>query len=141
MEDIIKNCIESRKTAIYCTYTGDNPQLIEKIENYFKKMEEFAKNCSDVSDFESKFATSPLAQEYTDLFTEIMSEGTKEESLGGSVAKDIGTDIADSMARRARRQARQEVYDQVRDVPGIGQALEVKQYADFFGRFRKKKDD
>ena len=39
-----------------------------------------------------------------------------------------------------RRQMRQEAESAARNTPIIGDIMEVKQYMDFFGRFRKKKD-
>ena len=40
-----------------------------------------------------------------------------------------------------RAQIHQKVYDQARDIPGVGEAMAIKQHADFFSRFIKKKDD
>ena len=137
MDDIKTACIDSRKTAILSSITEKDEELERRVDEYFKKLEEFAKDCKDVTDFESKFATSDLAKEYADLFTIAMNpEPEKEPSL----ASEVGHEVADSVYHGARRQARQEAYDKVRDIPGIGDALTVKQHFDFFSRFKKKKD-
>ena len=61
----------------------------------------------------------------------------------------MATGIAESTVRNAvgasipttRAAVHQEVYDKARDIPILDEVLEVKQYADFFGRFKKKKDE
>ena len=140
MEDIIKNCVESRKNAIMAAYKGDNQELLDEINSYFERLEEYAKGFESITDFESKFAISSLASEYTNLFTKVMTQGEepeKEESL----ASEVGKEVADDVYRYGRRKARQEAYDKVRDIPVVGEALTAKQHFDFFSRFRKKKDD
>ena len=90
--------------------------------------------------FESDFAQSPLAQEYTDLFVMAMNS-VDPQHQGPSEAEELRDEMVDDATRFARRRARQEAYDVARDIPGLGQAMTAKQHMDFFGRFRKKKDD
>lgn len=138
MNDIKTACIDSRKNAILSSITEKDEELERRVDEYFEKVEEFASTCSDIADFENKFATSDLAKEYASLFTMAMNTNQEEDI---NVAKEVGNEIADDIYRGARRQARQEAYDKVRDIPVIGDAMTVKQHFDFFSRFKKKKGD
>ena len=147
MNDIVKSCIESRKTALFSAYNIQDPGTISQINDYFAKLEEFGKDFNDAMEFETKFASSPLAQEYTDLFVLVMN--TEKDVNGNAPTPQepekeytVADEVADDMTRLARRKARQEAYDVARDVPGLGQAMTAKQHMDFFGGiFRRKKDD
>ena len=72
MESVVKQCIDGRKLAFSSAYelTDDYKK---KIDELFKKIEDFGKDCKDAMDFETKFATSTLNKEYTNLFTEVAS--------------------------------------------------------------------
>ena len=140
MDDIKTASIDSRKTALMQMVNPNDKGIISAIDAYFEKVEEFAKGCSDVADFESKFQSSPLASEYTELFTRVTTSSS-DDSEDSSLAKEIKDEMVDDVYRYGRRKARQEAYDQARDIPGVGKALEVKQYADLFGMFRRKKGD
>jgi hypothetical protein len=63
------------------------------------------------------------------------------ENIEGELAKDIANDMVDDVTHGARVRANQAAYDAARDIPVVGDALNVKQHFDFFSRFRKKKDD
>ena len=138
MNDILEASVNSRKNALIQACT--NPSLMDEINEYFERVEEFAKGCSDVADFEAKFNSSELAKEYTDLFVKATST-EDEPNIEGELAKDIANDMVDDITHGARVRANQEVYDKARDIPVVGDALNVKQHFDFFSRFRKKKDD
>ncbi len=138
MEDIIKNCVESRKNAILGIINSNDQTAMETINAYFKKLEDFASTCSSITDFEEKFQTSGFQEEYTNLFTKFMNTGNNEET---SLASDVKDEILDDVYHRGRREIRQEAYDKVRDIPVVGDALNVKQHIDFFSRFKHKKDD
>ena len=140
MNDIKTACVDSRRMALDSMLGNATEAQKQMVDNFFKRLEEFANTCSDVTDFETKFASSPLASEYTELFQSIMTNG-EEEPEEKSLGAEIRDEVVDDVTRAARRQARQEAYDKARDIPVVGEALEVKQYADFFGRFRRKKDD
>ena len=138
MNDILESSVNSRKNALIQACT--NPSLMDEINEYFERVEEFAKNCIDVADFEAKFNSTELAKEYTDLFVKATSTGDKE-NVEGEFAKDIATDIVDSATHGARVRANQAAYDKARDIPVVGDVLNVKQHFDFFSRFRRKKDN
>ena len=73
MNEVLKPSIESRKSALFSSYDIKDPGNLKAIEDYFKKVEEFAKDYNDVMEFETAFASSPLQQEYSDLFVQIMN--------------------------------------------------------------------
>ena len=92
--------------------------------------------------FETAFASSPLCQEYSDLFVQIMN--TENTIDGKAPVVDVQEEytpqdeLRDDMERAVRRRARQDAYDKARDVPVLGEVMTAKQHIDFFGRFRKK---
>ena len=145
MNDILKPSIESRKQALFSQYDIQDPGNLKTIEDYFKKLEEFAKDYNDVMAFETAFAASPLCKEYSDLFVQIMN--TERTVDGKAPVVDVPEEytpqdeLRDDMERAVRRRARQDAYNAARDVPILGEAMTAKQHIDFFGRFRKKKDD
>ena len=139
MDEIKTNCIETRKNAIYSTYNVGEWKIKDKIENYFKKLEEFAKECKDISDFETKFATSPLAKEYTDLFISLSSDKSAVMKEVSSDAAYVGREIVDGLTHKARINARQEAHDKVMNIPILGDVIQAKQTLDLFSRFKPKK--
>lgn len=153
MNDLVKNSIESRKQAVLNRYKIEDKELLNKIDELFSKISQFGENCIDSMDFETKFASSTLNKEYIELFTQIATSCTpiiheveerddiksdKEyilEDVKGEVKYQI-----ESATQPLRREAYQETYDKVRDIPIVGDVLNVKQHIDFFSKFKKKKD-
>lgn len=153
MNDLVKASIESRKNAVFNAYNITEKNIIEKIDNLFKRINEFGENCTDSMDFESKFASSELNQEYIQLFTEIATscpqiirqseENTNVKSDEEAILEDISSELkyqAKEAVQPIRSKIYQETYDEVRDIPIVGDILNVKQHVDFFSRFRKKKE-
>ena len=153
MNDMVKTSISARKDSLFTAYDIKDEELLKKIEDLFKRIEKFGESCKDAADFETKFATDPLNQEYINLFTEVATKCTAK-NIAHAEAQDVKSDAeyilddvaselkyqAESATSAVRHQAYQEAYDKVRDIPGIGQAMEIKQHIDFFGRFGKKKE-
>lgn len=147
MDETIKMSIESRKNAIINTYELSASEK-EEVNNLFSKIEQLGMESKDSGEFETKLAASPLNQEYIDLFTKIATSNASKEAKENMVATSAAS-AAESIVRNAvgaeipttRAAVHQKAYDAARDVPILGEALEVKQYADFFGRFKKKKDE
>ena len=129
MNDVVKQCIDGRKNAFSTAYELTDVYQ-KKVDELFKRIEEFGKDCTDAMDFESKFAASPLNKEYTDLFTEVASnckyilpppvdnpnvksdaEYYKEEAI--SDAKYLAKDLT----MPARRKVREEFDKKMRDTP------------------------
>ena len=147
MDEIVKASIDSRKNAIITAYELNDKQKKE-VDDLFTEIEKLGNETKDAGDFETKFAASPLNQQYLDLFTKIATDSAKNASTKGMIT-GTATSAAESMVRSAvgatipttRAAVHQKAYDAARDIPGVGEVLEVKQYADFFGRFKKKKDE
>ena len=151
MNELVKNSIEGRKSAVYNAYDITDQEMKDKIENLFNRISEFGENCLDSLDFENKFASSELNQEYIQLFTEIASAYKpiirQNEERNVKSDKEYFLDEAASEIRYQtrnatepiRRKARQKTYDTVKNMPVIGEVLEAKQYMDLFNKFKKNK--
>lgn len=152
MNDLVRNCIESRRTAIFNAYDVKNEDNLNKIEEFFKKLEDFANNYDDVMVFEGAFASSELNQEYMSLFTQIatteapkninVDDYKQQDSLqlsGDEIAQMAADELVEGVTSKARGIVYREAYDKVRDIPGVGDAIDIKNKIDFFGRFRKNK--
>lgn len=151
MDEQIKNSINVRKSSIY-DYYDLNDAMNGKVEEYFKRVEEFAKDCKDVADFETKFQASPLSQEYMGLFTELattcspkgamkaQAEAFKERDFKQDMKEELEYQMKDA-TMPARRMAREQMDRQLRSTPILGDAIQAKQTFDLFGKFRRKKND
>lgn len=152
MNALVKTSIEGRKNAIFNSYNITEQSIIEKIEDLFTRINELGESCTDNMDFESKFASSSLNQEYIQLFTKIATSCTQivrqpeENRHVKSDAEYIAEDVASEIRYQTRnatepirRIARQEAYETVRDMPVVGDIMQAKQTMDLFGRFKKKK--
>lgn len=118
MDDIIKVSIEERK-AVFSIYNITDQKMINKIDNYFEKLNTFAYHYDNINDFENDFIDSELSKEYTDLLIEISNKyGTAE-----NVVKDDTTHYV-----------KQDVYDKV------GKTMIIKQPFNFFSKLKNKKD-
>ena len=127
---------------MFSQYDIQDPGNLKTIEDYFKKLEEFAKDYNDVMAFETAFASSPLCKEYSDLFVQIMN--TEKTVDGKAPVVDVQEEytlqdeMRDDMERAVRRRARMDVESKARSMPVIGDAMTAKQHFDLFSRFRKK---
>ena len=151
MDKYIESSIKTRKDAIFNTYSVTDEGILKKIDDTFGEIEKLGAKCKDVSEFETKFAASPLNQKYMDIFMEL-AQAQATANVAGNFAKQAAVGAATNAVRgvvtnathgavpTSRAAAHQKVMDAARDIPGVGEALEVKQYADLFGRFKKKKD-
>lgn len=158
MNDLVKNSIDSRKAAVLNAYKITDENLLKKLDDLFERINQFGETCTDAMDFESRFATSELNQEYIALFTEIAScseqivyEAQVDPTIKSDKEKlldDVESELkyqVDELTMPARRIARQEAYDAARNTPIIGDIMNVKQHVDLFGglinlRKSKKKE-
>lgn len=154
MDEIVKSSIDGRKQAFFTAYNITDKEIISKIEELFKKIYEFGEECRDASEFETKFQSSPLNKEYIDMFTLVASKcpANNIQSEPDPTIKSTSEQIADEISSDARyymneatmparRKAREKFESEMRSTPVIGDAMEIKQHMDFFGRFKKKKDE
>jgi hypothetical protein len=141
MNDSVKASVDSRKTAIYNAYDINKDDVKAKVEDLFKRIEEFAATCSDSMNFETKFASNPLNQEYIEIFTFVATNcPTKLQPVTENAASDVKY-MVDDLSSPMRHQAYQATYDAARDVPVLGEVMTAKQHFDFFSRFKRKKED
>ena len=140
MDEYIKQSIKARKDAIYNTYKV-SPEKAQKIDALFKDIEKLGAKCKDASEFETEFSKSPLNQKYMDLFTEV---ATDKNNLGGEIAKGAAVGVAESIADQAINQVvptkaavHQKAYDAARDIPVVGDAIDLGQKAGYASHLAK----
>lgn len=144
MDEYIRQSIKARKDAIYNTYKV-SPEKEQKIDALFKDIEKLGAKCKDSSEFETEFSKSPLNQKYIDLFTEV---ATDKNNLGGEIAKGAAVGAMEGIADQAINQVvptkatvHQKAYDAARDIPVVGDAIDIGQkasYAAHLGKLFKK---
>ena len=158
MEQYIKQSIDARRDAIFNAYeVGAEGE--KKVETLFKEIERLGTKCKDVGEFEAEFAKRPLNQQYLDLFTEIATSGqakatapkASKAGIGKMVAGGTAAGIAESAMDQAinevvptRAAVHQKASDVVRDIPVVGDAIDIGQkasYAAHLGKLFKKKKD
>ena len=148
MDSVVKQCIEGRKMAFSNSYEI-TMEYQKKVDELFKKIDEFGKTCKDAMDFETKFAASPLNQEYTNLFTEIATNckciipaptetkgRSNKEAILDEVASDVKYAVKD-LTMPARRKAREEFDRKMRDTP-LGKIEQASNTVSVFKRIFKK---
>ena len=153
MDSIVKQSIDSRKQAVLSSYKIEDNKIINKIDDLFKRIYEFGEKCSDSTDFETKFASSPLNQEYIHLYTELAttctpityeSDNSDVQSTKDYVLDDVKSEarmLAEDLSMPARHAARTEFDDRVRDIPVVGDAIQAKQTFDLFKKFKRNKNE
>ena len=146
----MEESIKIRKDSIFNYYEVKDKKLLDEINNLFEEIEAFASTKKDVAEFESDFASSELNQRYLDLMTKVattckfkdaMKNQAKEYMEHADHKQELKDELkyqAESLSMPFRRKARQEVYDKARDIPGVGEVMQVNQMRSLFGRFRKK---
>jgi len=128
MNDVIKQCIDGRRMAFSSAYELTDTYQ-KKVDELFKRIEDFGKDFTDAMDFETKFMASPLNKEYTDLFTEVSqhckyilpppveTEGrSNKEAVMDEVMSDVKY-VVNDVTMPARRAAREEFDKKMRDTP------------------------
>lgn len=153
MNDLIKMSIDSRKNSFYTLYEINDEETNNKINELFKKIEEFGITCDDIGDFEEKFATSKLNSEYINLFTtiaqshkakEIVQEPNEVKSDEEYIKEEIESDIryvVESATMPARHKARETFDSKMRDTPIVGDLMQASQTMDLFKKYCKKDDN
>ena len=150
MDESIKASIEARRIAFENSYELTS-EYKKKVETLFNKITEFAKTCKDSIDFETKFASSSLNKEYSDLFVEIgtnckfkkqeVTDDVPSESKGSKVLKEVSSDakyLVDDITMPARRQARMKMDSKLRDTP-YGKIEQASNMFHLFKRLKPRK--
>lgn len=138
MDKLIKQSIDSRRDAIKNSFEVD-AETQKKIDALFVEIEKLGEKCKDAGEFEAKFGESPLNQKYMDLFTEIATKSaTKNAAKGAAMA------VVQSAAEQALRNVvptraavHQKAYDEVRKIPGVGDAIDVAEKASYGAHLAK----
>lgn len=144
MDESIKNSIKARYDAFEISYvlTSD---MKKEIDDLFDQIEEFGKTCKDAMDFETKFSSSPLNQEYVNMFTKVAKKckvkglDINDESKAKRVAEEVGSEakyLAKDLTMPARRKARMEFDSKMRNTP-LGK---IEQANNTFWLFKKIKN-
>ena len=158
MDKLIKQSIDARKNAFSASYKVD-AEMQKKIDALFAEIDKLGEKSKDAGEFEAEFQKSPLNQQYLDLFTEIATKCAPNtvapkvdtsgisKSIAGGVAAGALESAADDALRRVvptRAAVHQKAYDEVRKVPGVGNAIDVAEKASYgahlaklFGRKKK----
>lgn len=153
MDKNIEQSIKTRKDVIFMTYDVKDEKVLKKVDGLFEKIGGLGAQCKDVGEFESKFAASPLNQEYMNLFTEIATKSVSKQ-VAEQAATSMAGGVIEGMARSAlgnvvptRASAKQVVDDTLRKTPVVGDVFDISQKAGYvahlgklFGGRKKKKD-
>lgn len=159
MDKYVKQSIDARKNAISASYKLD-ASAEKKVDAVFNEIEKLGEKCKDAAEFEAEFQKSPLNQKYLDLFTEIattaqpaVQAGAGKSGVGKMVAGGMVAGAAESALNQAahtvvptRAAVHQNAYDEARDIPVVGEAIDVAQKASYlahlgkvFGKKKKEK--
>ena len=143
MNENIKNSIDARKLAFFGAYKIDDENLKNEINDLFDRINALGLTCVDANDFENKFQSSPLNQEYIELFKKatlsckplIINEindaiDDKVADVHQEVVNNIANAAAD-VTRPVRRRLKWKIYDILRDVPIIKEFIIARQYKEF----------
>ena len=149
MNEYVKQSIDGRRMAFSSAYELTDVYK-KKVDELFKRIENFGKDCTDAMDFETKFMASPLNQEYTNLFTEVASNckyilpppvdnpnvKSDKEYLRDEAISDAKY-LAKDLTMPARRKAREAFDSKMRDTP-LGKLEQMSNTASVFRRLFKK---
>lgn len=144
MDKIIKQSIDARKAAYANSFEID-AEAQKKIDALFAEIEKLGEKCKDAGEFEAEFNKSPLNQKYMDLFTEIATKSATKNAVKGTAAGAV-QNVAEQALRNVvptRAAVHQKAYDEIRKIPGVGDAIDVAEKASYAkhlaGLFKKKK--
>ena len=145
MNKIIRQSIDARKAAYANSFEIDAGTQ-KKIDALFVEIEKLGEKCKDAGEFEAEFSKSPLNQKYMDLFTEIATKSATKNAAKGAAAGAVQS-AAEQALRNVvptRAAVHQKAYDEVRKIPGVGDAIDVAEKASYASHlaklFKKKKD-
>ena len=136
MVEVIKQSIEARKNAIFSSYNVEDKKMLDKIDNLFKKINDFGEKFTDVNEFEKEFANSSLNNDYINIFVELSKVGAP--SIGETILESAANEVV-SAAMPSRAVIADKRDQALRDIPVVGDIMQAGQTIDFFNKFRKKK--
>ena len=137
MDSSVKKSIDARKDAFKSFEVDAGMQ--KKIDALFADIEKLGAKCKDVGEFEAEFSKSPLNQKYMDLFTEISKKGAMKTAAKGAVvgAIESAADQAIDNVVPTRAAVHQKFSDVARNVPVLGDAIDIGQKASYLRHLGK----
>lgn len=145
MDKLVKQSIDARKAAYANSFEID-VEMQKKIDALFVEIDKLGEKCKDAGEFETEFQKSPLNQKYMDLFTEIATKGATKNAMKGAAIGAVQS-VAEQALRNVvptRAAVHQKAYDEVRKVPGVGNAIDVAEKASYGAHlaklFKRKKE-
>jgi len=145
MDKLIKQSIDARKAAYANSFKID-AETQKKIDALFVEIEKLGEKCKDAGEFEAEFSKSPLNQKYMDLFTEIATKSATKNAVKGAAVGAVQS-AAEQALRNVvptRAAVHQKAYDAARDVPVLGDTIDIAKKASYsahlaklFGRKKK----
>ncbi len=140
MDKIVKQTIDARKNAIFSSYNVTDKAILKRIEDLFKRINEFGEDFDDVNAFEAAFANDSLNIEYTNIFVELAQKDMSSNmpSVGEMVADRIGNDIKNRVMP-SRAVIADERDKMIRDIPVVGDVIEAGKGLDLLNNIRKSK--
>ena len=136
MDQYIKQAIDARKNVFFDSYNISSEKTINNINELFDKIYSLGESCKDITEFESKFSTSELNQEYINMITKV---ATSPEQLMSD--RNFAKEEVDLMKRRVKNDLKEEARKATSDIPIVGDIDYVRQAKDMFNMFRKNKDE
>ena len=138
MDKIIKQSIDARKVAYANSFEIDAGTQ-KKIDALFVEIEKLGEKCKNAGEFEAEFQKSPLNQKYMDLFTEIATKGATKNAMKGVTAGAVqsATEQALRNVVPTRAAVHQKAYDEMRKIPGVGDAVDVAEKTSYLGHLGK----
>ena len=145
MEEYTKQSIDARYNSFFSAYYIEDESIKNKIEDLFVRIRELGETAKDNGDFETKLASSPLNNEYIELFTEVATKCKPKEQVsaptyneGENTNRMIQNEtkrMVEDATRPIRRKLRWKLQDKMRDTP-LGT---VEQVINLRGLFKKNK--
>ena len=138
MDKIIKQSIDARKAAYANSFEID-AEMQKKIDALFVEIEKLGEKCKDAGEFEAEFSKSPLNQKYMDLFTEIATKSATKNAAKGAAAGAVQS-AAEQALRNvvpSRGAVHQKAYDEAREIPGVGDAINIAEKASYGAHLAK----
>lgn len=138
MDKIVRQSIDARKAAYTNSFKID-VETQKKIDALFAEIEKLGRKCKDAGEFEAGFSKSPLNQKYMDLFTEIAMKSAAKNAAKGAAAGAVQSAAEQALKNviPTRAAVHQKAYDAARDVPVLGDAIDIAEKASYLGHFGK----
>ena len=152
MDEYIENSIQSRYDSIFNLYDISSREDVDKIDELFSRIREYGNSCKDVSDFETRFATSSLNTDYINLFTEFSTKyqmkdqpqiaepptKSRKEGPAKDIADELQYVVTDTTVRPIRGKLANEAKSTMRSMPVVGELMQASNIMSLGKKFKKK---